>query len=446
MMLAKLTEPLTDLPPCGPDLEAQEDAAFLDYYFEAESRLPERYFLPGHAPDGSDERLFDPKSVDLAAETAQITQLLGRSRDLRLLSLLARFQILANRLGDFAATLDVIARMLEDWDGEVHPQLVSSATDRRGAIEALNTQATVVMPLLHVPVLTHSDLTLRRFMVSQGKADPRPSERDIVGTDILSGLREEGALVAATVTLNRLRQAASALDRIRRLAGGKDAPRFRPELGAVIAAVEDLQQMIALAQPSLTPWSGTAEAEPVAEESGPDAAPAPVETPAPARDTPSHVPGIADRATARAALEAAKSWLVRQEPSSPALLLVVQARELVGASLVQAMEALLPAKAGSAVLHLGRGSGFSLPMDRLRSLTQTGLSQSDDSQDRPSNLPSITGRSDLVGLILGVEAYYLRYEPASPVPLLLVKAREMLDKRFDAIVSELIASPQSGEG
>ena len=128
------------------------------------------------------------------AKTARITQLLGRSRDLRLLSLLARFQILAARLGDFAATLEVMTRMLEVWDGTLHPELARGAVDRRGAIEALNTQATVVMPLLHVPVLIHSDLTLRRFMVSQGKADPRPSERDIIGADLLSGLHEEGAL------------------------------------------------------------------------------------------------------------------------------------------------------------------------------------------------------------------------------------------------------------
>lgn len=36
--------------------------------------------------------------------------------------------------------------------------------------------------------------------------------------------------------------------------------------------------------------------------------------PAPMGEAPAPVPGIADRATARAALEAAKAWLVRQEP------------------------------------------------------------------------------------------------------------------------------------
>ena len=33
-------------------LRRRDDPEFIDYYFEAESRLPERYFTPGLAEDG----------------------------------------------------------------------------------------------------------------------------------------------------------------------------------------------------------------------------------------------------------------------------------------------------------------------------------------------------------------------------------------------------------
>lgn len=92
-----LTDPTEDAPPTGPDLEAQDDDDFIGYYYEAEGRLPERYFTPGLAPDGSEDRLFDPRSISFAREAGQIADLLRRSRDLRLTSLLARFAVLSGR-------------------------------------------------------------------------------------------------------------------------------------------------------------------------------------------------------------------------------------------------------------------------------------------------------------------------------------------------------------
>lgn len=66
MSAFNLLEPVSPESPCGPDLERRDDPEFIDYYFEAESRLPERYFTPGLAEDGREDRLFDPRSVDLA--------------------------------------------------------------------------------------------------------------------------------------------------------------------------------------------------------------------------------------------------------------------------------------------------------------------------------------------------------------------------------------------
>jgi type VI secretion system protein ImpA len=106
----------------------------------------------------------------------------------------------------------------------------------------------------------------------------------------------------------------------------------------------------------------------------------------------------------------------------------------------------MPREASGATLRVGQGSPFLLPMDRLKALTQSGLEGQADNPAMAVQLPPITQRGELVGKLLEVERYFATCEPASPVPLLLAKAREMLDKSFDAIIAELLASPaQSGQ-
>ena len=438
-----LLDPVSPDSPCGPDLERQDDPDFLDYYFEAESRLPERYFTPGLDPDGRDDRLFDPRSVDLAAETRTIQGLLRRSRDLRLLSLLARFQVLAGRLEEFSTTLEDIAAVMAQWPEALHPV----GAERRAAIDSLNSQPASVMPLLHLSILPNSEVTLRRFMVVSGKANARASEGDLEGADFLGPLRLEANQRSVVTAHERLNRAADALHRIQTLAASHPDKPLHLDLGALRTAIADMQGMIATARPELRPWA--ASAEPAAPEApGPDAdmaAPGAIQSPPTAAAAPVSTLKIANRATASATLDAARSWLATQEPSSPALMLVTQARALIGKPLVEAIEVLMPREAATATLRIGQGSPFLLPMDRLKALTQSGLDGQADSPAAAVQIPPITQRGELVGKLLEVERYFATCEPASPVPLLLAKAREMLDKSFDAIIAELLASPtQSG--
>ncbi|WP_170167080.1 ImpA family type VI secretion system protein [Paracoccus methylarcula] len=452
MTPVNLLAPVSEQDPCGPDLEREDDPDFVDYYFEAEARMPERYFTPGTAADGSDDRLFDPRSIDLGKEKAIIDGLLARSRDLRLLGLLARFQILAGRLGDFADTAEDMAAMMMQWPEEVHPQVDRGVGERRAAIEALNSQPTVVMPLLHLSLVSNGEVTLRRHMVAGGKAEARKSEGDIAGSDLLGPLRSEANRQAVANVNDQLTRIADALHRMAGLAASHPVKTFTPDLGAVRAAIADMQAMIASVRPDLRPWSASA-ATPIstanaegdttgAETEG--AVPA-GQASAPPQTRAGTVPTIPNRATAAAALEAAKAWLAGHEPSSPALVLVTQAQLLVGAPLVEAIEVLMPAQAGNVVLHIGQGSSFSLPMARLKELTASGLEQDPKASGQPAVLPAIARRGDLIGHLLGVEGYFAAQEPASPIPLLLVKAREMLEKRFDAIMAELlVAAVQDG--
>ena len=440
-----LLDPVSDDLPCGPDLEKTDDPDFLDYYFEAESRLPERYFTPGapNVPGGGEDRLFDPRSVDLRGETQAITNLLRRSRDLRLLGLLARFQILAGRVGDFAATLEAMAGLLASRLEEVHPQTADSPSDRRGALDALAEQPTVVMPLIHLPLLGNSNVTFRQYQVSTGAVPPRLSEAENIPEPgaLVSALRNPANLRQVTAIHAELTRAAQALQRIADSCRANGAFAFTPDFGPTFEVISDIQHLIGEALPDLPHWTAepAAPVEPATPETA-DPAPETAQPPVPVSARSRLVP---DHRTARTVIQAAEAYLARNEPSSLSLLLVVQARLLVGKSIVEAIELLMPQDAPRVELTLGKGRDFAIDMDRLRMLSQSLAPQagdsSGDSADAAEAKPVvIESREQLAGYLQGVEEFYLRNEPASPIPVLLSEARNMLTRTFHAILNEIL--------
>ena len=440
-----LTEPVTDDAPCGPNLEAAGDAAFVEYYYEAEARLPERYFTPGlrnERGEGTDDRLFDPKSVDLKKETASIEALLKRSRDLRLLVLLARFQILAGKVGPFADSLEGIAALLTEWIDDVHPRMDGSVADRRMALEELATGVTVLMPLQYLPLTGQPDVTYRRYLVASGKHDARAGEDDATTDSIVAALGDAGKSGVVKATQQALSRAAQALDTIRRRCMAHERHPFGPSFEDTLRVIAEIQDLIHLARADLTPWSADTQA---AEEEIPDVADD--GAPAKADDAPSNAPAaqaqgiarIGTQAEALAALQAVETYLAHNEPSSAAMLLVTQARLLIGKPLIEALETLLPEHAGKAVIDFGPATGFSLSMERLRALSSAAPNGVAKVEETPATAPPpIPSRSALASYLRGVETYFRTNEPTSPIPILLVRARSYLDKDFEAIVSELI--------
>ncbi|MBN3807358.1 type VI secretion system protein TssA, partial [Paraburkholderia sp. Ac-20336] len=49
----------------------------------------------------------------------------------------------------------------------------------------------------------------------------------------------------------------------------------------------------------------------------------------------------------------------------------------------------------------------------------------------------ITDRQDVIRVLDKICAYYERHEPSSPVPLLLLRARRLVDKSFMEILQDL---------
>ena len=85
--------PISAEAPCGPDLDAEGDAEFMNFMAATEGQLPAAFFS------------FDRKSIDFDAALAGGEKLLARTHDVRLIVLLAKLAILNRDLGGIRASV-----------------------------------------------------------------------------------------------------------------------------------------------------------------------------------------------------------------------------------------------------------------------------------------------------------------------------------------------------
>ncbi len=446
MTLEWLKEPISDDDPAGPDLEAADDANFLDYYYEAEAHMPERYFTPGIKSDKDDfapGALFDKKSINLKDDRAKIEGLLKRSRDLRLLSLLARLSILAGDLAGFAEALEGTADVLEAFPADVNPK---DLTDKRGALDELGNSVVVGIPLQYAEVAGPGEVSFRRMQVALGKSEPRQGELGLDPGKISTELASPGNAKAVDAAQALLTRCAAALARIK-TAGLMNDPPFNPAVDPTATTIAEIQTMIAGARPDLPPWSAeeaAAEAAPAAAADD-DAAEAATDSddPAPVAAAPVAAPTVVTKIPSRTAavrtISAIEAYFATHEPAAPALLLITQARLLVGKPLIEAIETLLPADAPRVMIDFGPATGFKMDMNRLKMLAGESASLAGTVEDEdPGEDPVVGNRADVAGHLSALEEFFRAREPASPIPVLLFRARSYLEKDFAAIVSELI--------
>ncbi|MEL7276020.1 MAG: type VI secretion system ImpA family N-terminal domain-containing protein [Pseudomonadota bacterium] len=437
MSLDWLADPVTEEEPCGPDLDATDDDDFVDYYFEAEARMPERYVVLRMSADGSGsaDEVFDPGSVDLKEERRRIVALLQRSRDLRLLSLLARFSILAGDMERFAQAMSGIALVLETYPDAAHP----APSERRAVLSDLGASATVVNPLHHADLGGGAEATYRCFLVATGAGTARTdAEAEATEAGVVSLLSDSGFAGAVEKRHAALVEARSAFARIVSACLSNPSGPISPGFDSAVGAVDALLDLIHTARPDLATEADAARppesapADQAADRQTEDDDPPPVATPI----ATANVGGIADHGAARRALRASELYLAAQQPGSTARLLVSQARQLVGKSLVDALEVLLPQKAASARVLLGGGTGFVMGIDRLKALTTETPApvEAEEHGDRPE----IADLGTLDGTLRAVEQFYRGSEPASPIPLLLRRARQDLNKDFETILGDIL--------
>src|SRR5258708_3299755 len=349
-----LAGPVSDQEPCGPDLDLAGDPDYMNFIARTEGLLPATYF------SGPEDKPSPPTTLDFPADFAPAAPLLDRTRDIRLLALLAKLFILNRDLTGFAACIGLADTLLnERWD-DVHPQ----GTDgdfgiRMAALESLDDMPPVIFPMQYLPLVNHRRLgpiTYRSWMIATGEAKPREGEA-IVEPAAIEAAMMEAELPALIETRGPFQGLQSALGNLRGIcvdrAGADRAAKLERLPDLVGKILKLLEGVVIKRDPSLA----AAQAD-TAEMADGNAAPAGSSTiPAGA---------VASTRDVADALAAIADYFGRHEPSSPALLLVRQAEQLMGKSFIEVRRVLEPNHMEQAAVQIGKdGQICRLPIDGL---------------------------------------------------------------------------------
>ena len=433
----ELVAPVSGEAPCGPDLEQLDDPAYLNFTASAEFLFPSSFFE------------FVRSSVDFEAQFATLGKLLSQSRDLRLLTIFAKLLVLNRDLDGFSGCIGAVAALLDArWDC-LHPGVDERGPEARlAALHSLDDIPRVVLPLQYMPLLEtqrHGPISYRSHMILAGEVSARPGEASLdAGTiekewmdadlDVVLGRRER--LFALRSGLTKIGEISAAK------AGFEHAVRFErlePLVVKILAVLDGVimkrnpTAILDAADPAVT--GGAAEPGPTQGGTGAPAAAA------------KRVNSVEEAA---AALAGVADYFSRFEPSSPALLLVRQAEQLIGKSFLDVMKILVPASVGQAAVQIGTDMAFSLPLERLSGSADSGEAPKKGEQLPATNggagaaakpaapVPEVRTRSEAVAFLEGVGLFYRAGEPSSPIPLLTDRARSLAERDFLYLLQHLL--------
>lgn len=503
MRFDDLSKPVSEEAPAGPDLDEAMDADYLNYTLVAADRLPASYLI--QVPGGTDRKPFDRSVIDLDTELETIAGLLGRSRDVRLLTLDARFNAAAGNLVGFCEAVEGLAIVVGAFWDSFHPGL-GDMIIRQNTIESIDSPGQVVLHLQNAAVAGGGrtrPVTLRHYLVATGKAEAREDE-DLATLDQISAtLTNTGETERVNAVHGAIEAARGALDTLRRTFLDRAGSEFALSFDNLDQLFSQILAMIGAFRTDLAPpaEAGTQAAAEVADGAGGRAL----------------LGAVKSHADATGALAAAETYFLRLEPSSPALILIHQARMLIGRPLVYALEALMPDASTQAALRFDGGFRFNIDMTRMKNVTDEALAESgstggyggmagssdgtsaadwdalssaaetEDSSGGDSSAsetevykdsgeteaesagvsegpdegpappvavppPAPSGpaafhaatRGQAVDLLQAAETFFRTAEPSSSIPLLLSKARGYVSRDFASILSEIMPREDGG--
>lgn len=459
MILDWISTPVSEDEPAGPDLWDADDSAYSEYYFSATSRLPEPhdYAKIGLLMGGGDklpDTIFDPGSVALADELSEIDALVKRSRDLRLLTLRAQWCMLAGDIKAVTQSVEAMADVLEAMPNEAHPVLDGGASSRLEPINDLTAVGAMILPLRYLDI-GGTGTSRRRMMVARSEMTPHDGENDLSLDAMIGAMSKSKEAVAEAH--GYLVCFKDALVRIEIACLSNDIPHT-PQITTLKQEIDAVLAVIAEGDPDL------------AKETASDDESAQTDTPTVGATavTPTIATKVKSHDEARRRLVAVETYFGRHEPSSAAVLLVTQSRLLIGKSLIDALDILMPSSAPLAKIEFISDNGFKLAHAQLRSLadevlvedvaapepqpevagavaTDVGGKDAKMLPDAAAPRPSVTetvfrvSDSEAAGAqILAVESYFRAVEKSSPIPMLLSRARSYIGKDFESILKELV--------
>jgi type VI secretion system protein ImpA len=405
--------PLAGSAPCGPDL-ADTDAAYDDFFADVEGVLPRSFF------DESTGQPADPKNFDFAPFLKTLSDLWNRSRDLRLLVMRARLHAMQRDLAGFSGVCLEIAAWLETYWDSLHPQPRNGDASVRVAVLDPLQQSTVLFPLQFAMLFEDARLgpvSYRAWRVANGEVNARAGEVKRDPAAIRDAL-------TASETVNATRQQLESLSGALLKTDGLFLQRRASSgLGPLIDLVAKMREFVGQ---SLS----VRRDDPNAQE---------VVGVGPTTDA---LAVSNARAGAPSSLEQSKSALAAvvkyfkcNEPSSPCLPLVVQAQMLIGKSFYEAISILIPSQVEKAVFLIGSGQFFELPVGKLPRTTEENRAI-EGGQDLGSF--NVQSRGEAIEALKGVQQFFMRSEPASPVPMLCERARALAELDFMSVLKEVL--------
>jgi type VI secretion system protein ImpA len=421
--VAALCTPFSDADPCGPDLDMDGDTDYLNFFANVEGSLPVTFF---NEEDGSP---FDRTTVDIPGQINAMKPLLQRTRDLRLVVLQARLSILNKDLGGFAQNVAATAWWLEKYWDDVHPRPAPGDFGGRSAVVGTLDLPTVIFPLQYAPLVEArrlGQISYRAWMIAKGEVKPRPGDLQLGPSAITDaiGASDPEALAATRRNIALIK---TSIDGIRSTFYSNGEA---PGLEKLSALVKTIREFI---DPQASMGAADAAAAPEGADTGAAGAPG--------------VPGaaLASLTQAREALAAIADYYSRSEPSSPILLLVRQAHDLIGKSFFEVVKILIPSHVDRAAFQIGADQFFDLPLDRLSNFAEVP-SQSEDGGDSlmedaaAGAAPhySVASRAQALALLDQVHQYFRRFEPSSPVPMLCERARALAEQNFMDVLRNML--------
>jgi len=419
--------PVSDESACGADLEAEADDDYLNYVAAAEGRLPSSFFA------------FSRDSIDLKDEIKTLSGLLARSRDIRLLTLAAKFSILSGDLVGFADAVDAIAHLITHQWEEVYPRgNDGDFTFRRVQIESLDDMPSTALPLQYAPLVRdrrHGVISLRTHLVAIGETQAREGETALDAATIREALltsEDLDELKRKYDATCRLEQALKLIpERYMEATGYSESLAFE-RIAPIVHKIREL-----IEGPLRERDPAAAAAAETAPETEPGEGPAGAGSDTASPRAGAHI-RLENLDAAISALKAAERYFAGREPSNPCILLIRQAQQLVGKSFLEAMQLLVPGRLETATVQLGGAQALSIPINQLGAFAAaegTGDSRNGGTGGGEASF-SADSRSDAVDLIAAAERYFVEFEPSSPVPLLLVRARSYVNRDFFSLLNE----------
>jgi len=309
---ADLLQPLDDASPCGPDLEY--DPGFVVLLANVATRSDAQYgdFVETATP------------VNWAEAERDCRALLARSKDLRLLVILARCRVRQDGAAGLRTSLELIDAMLHRFgaalnpvpviEGENDPLVVSNALGGLADPDGLVADVRDIA----MPKSLGSSLQLRDI------------ERALAKTRLKDALAPDAAMRLVTDLLGRrdatalgLSAAASALKGISAWTS-EHLGAVAPDLGLLMRLLEPFHA------PAASHQAPPAAARPEAETASSDVPPGtvPADTPPPHADPASA--STRSRWDVLETLRSARLWFETHEPSSPVSVLLRQAERMIG--------------------------------------------------------------------------------------------------------------------